>query len=86
MNSGDHRFTLGVSFKSLSLCSDYGRVNYLYFKRRYLGGIFFFANEIVLMDELRDDVDEKFERWREAFRIQGQLYWGYMNCNFSGGI
>lgn len=29
-----------------------------------------FVDDVVLLDELRDGVITKFERWQEAFRIQ----------------
>lgn len=39
-----------------------------------------------IMDELRDDVDAKFERCREALEYEefklSRTYMEYMNCNF----
>ena len=49
-----------------------------------------FADDIVLVDELRDCVNAKLERWREALESKGfkisRTKTEYMNCNFSGDI
>ena len=49
-----------------------------------------FAENIVLVDESRDGVNAKLERWQEAFESKGfkisHTKTEYMDCNFSGHI
>ena len=49
-----------------------------------------FVVDIVLVNESRDDVNAKLERWQEALESKGfkisSIKTGYMNCNFSGHI
>ena len=66
------------------LCTNYGQVKCSYLRGRYLGAC---CLEIVLVEELRDGVNAKFERWWEALKSNGfklykdkmyevQLQWG----------
>ena len=47
-----------------------------------------FADDIMLVDESRDDVNTKLERWQEALESKGfnisRAQTEYMDCNFSG--
>ena len=47
-----------------------------------------FANDILLVDESRDDMNMNFERWQEALESKGFKIYSkkteYMDCNFSG--
>ena len=47
-----------------------------------------FTNDMVIVDELRDGVNAKLERWWEALESKGfkisSTKIEYMDCNFSG--
>lgn len=49
-----------------------------------------FTDDIVLKDETRDCVNEKFERWWETLDSKGfkisRTKIEYMNCNFCGDV
>ena len=49
-----------------------------------------FADDIVLVDESRDDMNAKLERWREALESKGfkisHTKLEYVDCNFDGHI
>ena len=49
-----------------------------------------FVDDIVLVDESRDDVNTKLERWREALESKGfkisRTKTKYMDCKFGGHL
>jgi len=59
------------------------------FRISYLG-ICFFTDDIVLIDETRQGVNDKLERWRHSLESRGftvsRSKTEYLNCCFSGRV
>jgi len=47
-----------------------------------------FADDIVFFDEIRDELNDKLEKWRNTLKVRGFRFSGskteYLRCEFSG--
>ena len=79
--SSDYKFALRVSFKLLSVCTNYTRVTVLVLTTHI-------QEEVLWCMLFADGMNAKLERWQEALQFKGIKISNqkreYMNCNSSG--